>query len=88
MSENEQPDEEVSAEQLVAMMSDPEFLSEHGYRMTPKGFMALTLMEHGASHEVAAQLSDLMADRIFLAGFTYLHEDQLNLDFEVVDPDE
>ena len=88
MSENEQPDEEVSAEEMVAMLNDPEFLSEHGYRMTPKGFMALTLMEMGMPHDVAGQVADKMADRIFLAGFTYLHEDQLNLDFEVTDPDE
>lgn len=88
MSENEQPDEEVTPEELVEMLNDEEFLSSYGYRMTPKGYMALTLMEMGMGHDEAGAVADKMADRIFLAGFTYLHENQLNLDFEVTDPDE
>lgn len=88
MSENEQPDEEVSAEEMVAMLNDPEFLSSYGYRMTPKGYMGLSLMEMGIPHDVAEEVAQKMSDRIFLAGFTYLHEDQLSMDFEMTDSDE
>lgn len=78
--------EEPTREDLVAMLNDVEYLAENGYRMTPKGFMGLVLMEHGVPVELASQLSAEMEDRIFRGGFTYIHED--NLDFGDVNDEE
>lgn len=78
---DEQPENEETAtrEQLVGLMHDMELLKEHGYRITPKGHMALVLMEMGVENEDADAIAQLMSDRIFLAGFTYLDEQQLGL---------
>lgn len=88
MSDEQQPEGEPSAEELVAMLNNPEFLSEYGYRLTPKGYMALVLMEMGIPKEESDIVAQKMSDKIFLAGFTYLHNDQLKLDFEVIDEEE
>lgn len=81
-AENEEP---VTREQLVAMLNDQELLDEYGYRITPKGYMALVLMELGVPNEAADVIAQKMSDRIFLAGFTYLDEQQLGLNAEAED---
>jgi hypothetical protein len=83
---NEIPeDEEIGHDELVRMLNNSDFLSENGYRLTPKGYMALILMEMGVPHDEAEVVAQKMSDKIFLAGYTYLHDDQLKLDFEVRD---
>lgn len=79
MDENEN-EQEVTTEDLVGMLNDEEFLKSNGYRMTPKGYMALVLMEHGVPNEVAATISQEMSDRIFLAGYTYVDEQTLGIE--------
>lgn len=80
--------EEISAERLVAMLNDQELLNEYGYRITPKGYMGLVLMELGIPHDLAEELATRMSDKIFLAGWTYIHNDNLSVDFEVPDAGE
>ena len=81
MNENERdlPDNE----ELVRMMHDEEFLKENGYRITPKGYMALVLMEHGFPNIVAEALSQVMSDRIFAAGYTYVDEQTLGIELDL-----
>lgn len=73
MSEEQLGEEREPTEQeVLAIMSDPEFLAQHGYRLTPKGIMALTLMQMGLDKEKADTVSEVMSDQIFKAGWTYL----------------
>ena len=81
MNENERdlPDNE----ELVRMMHDEEFLKENGYRITPKGYMALVLLEHGFPNIVAEALAQVMSDRIFAAGYTYVDENTLGIELDL-----
>lgn len=81
MDENEQ--EVPDSEELVQMLHDEEFLKENGYRITPKGYMALVLMEHGFPNIVAEALSQVMSDRIFAAGYTYVDEQTLGIELDL-----
>ena len=81
MDENEQ--ELPDSEELVQMLHDEEFLKENGYRITPKGYMALVLMEHGFPNIVAEALSQVMSDRIFAAGYTYVDEQTLGIELDL-----
>ena len=81
MDENEQ--ELPDSEHLVQMLHDEEFLKENGYRITPKGYMALVLMEHGFPNIVAEALSQVMSDRIFAAGYTYVDENTLGIELDL-----
>ncbi len=75
-NENEQP---TTSAELVEMLHNKDLLSREGLRITPKGYMGLVLMESGASRELATLLAEEMSNRIFLAGYTYLDEQQLGL---------
>jgi hypothetical protein len=77
---DEQENREPTDDEIFAVMSSPELLAEHGYRLTPKGIMALVLMQGGASKEVADALSDALGDAIFNAGWTYLPPEGLDLE--------
>lgn len=77
MSDEQHEDEKPTTEDLVGFLQDEEFLAEEGYRLTPKGHMSLVLMEHGFPDVVAEALSEVMSNRIFLAGWTYLDQDQI-----------
>lgn len=78
MDENENEQAATSAE-LVEMLHNKDLLAREGLRITPKGYMGLVLMENGASRELATLLAEEMSNRIFLAGYTYLDEQQLGL---------
>ena len=81
MEENEQ--EVPPSDELGEMLHDEEFLKENGYRITPKGYMALVLMEHGFPNIVAEALSQVMSDRIFAAGYTYVDEQTLGIELDL-----
>lgn len=68
------PDEDgkPTAADLLATLHDSEFMAEEGARITPKGHMAMVLMELGVGLEVAERVSQEMCNRIFLAGFLYV----------------
>jgi hypothetical protein len=70
---------DFTTEDLVGMLSDEAYLASNGYRMTPKGYMALVLMECGAPNEVAAQVAQVISDRIFNAGYTYVDAQTLGI---------
>ena len=76
--------EEPTDEELLAVLNDAELLAAEGYRITPKGHMAMVLMDMGVSSEDADKIAQEMENRIFLNGWIYVQEDQL----ELVDPDE
>lgn len=71
--------EEPTPEEMLAIMSNPELLSEEGYRLTPKGHMGLVLMELGVVKDVAEKVAEAMSTRIFDAGWTYLPPESLDL---------
>lgn len=77
MSDEQYEDEKPTTEDLVDLLHNDELLAEEGYRLTPKGHMALVMMEHGFPDIVAEALSEVMSNRIFLAGWTYLDQDQV-----------
>lgn len=50
-----------------------------GYRLTPKGVMAVVLVkEFGSNFEEAMRISTEMDDTIFDMGYTYIHASNLN----------
>ena len=81
MDENEQ--EVPPSDELVEMLHDEEFLKENGYRITPKGYMALVILEHGFPNIVAEALAQVMSDRIFAAGYTYVDENTLGIELDL-----
>lgn len=74
---SDEQDEKPTTEDLVNLLHNEELLAEEGYRLTPKGHMSLVLMEFGASDIIAEHLAEVMSNRIFLAGWTYLDQDQI-----------
>jgi hypothetical protein len=76
--------DEPTREDLVQILNDAELLAEEGYQITPKGWMALVLMEMGVDNEDASAVAQKMEDKIFLGGWIYVREEQLKL----VDADE
>lgn len=64
-----------------------EFELDNGvrYRVTPLGHMALVLKDEGFSFEEAGRVAQLMNDRIFHGGYTYVHSSQLTGEFTVPD---
>jgi hypothetical protein len=81
---SEEQNEEPTREDLVRMLNDAELLAEEGFQMTPKGWMALVLMEMGVETDDASAVAQKMEDKIFLGGWIYVREEQLKL----VDADE
>lgn len=77
---SDEQNEEPTEEDVLAVMSDPELLAEHGYRLTPKGHMALILMKMGVDKESADKIADLMGNQIFDAGWTYVPTEGLDLE--------
>jgi hypothetical protein len=75
VSENEEP----TQDDLLSILNDAALLKEEGYHITPKGHMAMVLMEMGVTGEDAAAVAQKMEDRIFLNGWIYLQESQLIL---------
>lgn len=74
---NEDEANEPTTEDLVEMLHDAELLAEEGYRITPKGHIALVLMEHGFPSVVSGALAEIMVNRIFDAGWTIISEETL-----------
>lgn len=74
--EQEVPNED----DLVRMLNNEPFLKENGYRLTPKGIMALVMMANGCPNFAAEVLAQTMSDRIFAAGFTYVDEQTLGIE--------
>lgn len=81
---SEEQNEDPTREDLVQMLNDAELLAEEGYQITPKGWMALVLMEMGVETEDASKVAQKMEDKIFLGGWIYMQADRLKL----VDADE
>ncbi len=77
MEEQPENEEPMTSEELLGLLSNPEALSEMGYRLTPKGHMSLVMMKFGATKEIAEYLSEQISNAIFLAGWTYLSQEQL-----------
>lgn len=76
---SEEQNEDPTREDLVQMLNDAELLAEEGYQITPKGWMALVLMEMGVETEDASKVAQKMEDKIFLGGWIYMRADQLKL---------
>lgn len=73
MSEEQLGEErEPTDEEMLAVMSSPELMAEHGYRLTPKGIMGLVLMQLGVPRDASDTIADEMEKRIFDSGWTYL----------------
>lgn len=68
-----------TAEDALSVMGDAEFIASEGLRILPKGHMAMVLMQMGVPIEAAGTVAEEMSKRIFDAGWTYIHTDQLNL---------
>lgn len=83
MSDEQTPNEPTD-EELLAVLNDAELLKAEGFRITPKGHMAMILMEMGVPSEDAGRVAQAMEDRIFLDGWIYLREENL----QVADSDE
>lgn len=80
MFEHIDPDEEMSAEEMLDLLSDPDRMEEHGYRITPKGCMALILMkELGLDLDDSDALAQRMDNLIFMNRWIYMQEDQVRL---------
>lgn len=79
MSDEKNEGYEASREELIQMLNDAELLAEEGYQITPKGWMALVLMEMGVESEEAGTVAQKMEDKIFLGGWIYMRADQLKL---------
>jgi len=75
-------DEEPTREDLLSILGDAALLEEEGMRITPKGHMAIVLMEMGVPSDQAGAVAETMSNRIFLAGWTYLSEEQIGLGVE------
>ena len=84
MSDEFEPSEEPTDEELLSILDDAELLASEGYRITPKGHMAIVLMKHGIPKIAADALAQAMEDRIFLDGWIYVKHDEI----ELVDPSE
>lgn len=80
MFENIDPNEEMSAQEMIDLLSDPELIESYGYRMTPKGCMALILMkELEIPLEEADELSTKMDNLIFMNKWIYLQEEHVRM---------
>ena len=84
MSDEQTPGEQPTDEELLAVMNDANLLKEEGYRILPKGHMAMVLMEMGVPSDLAETITQTMSDRIFLDGWIYVRHDQVR----VADPSE
>lgn len=78
--ESEETSEVPTEADMLAVMSSPELMAEHGYRLTPKGHMGLVLMQLGIPKDVADTVSEEMSKRIFDAGWTYIPQEGLDLE--------
>lgn len=73
-------DDKISDEAVLGYLSNPELLRAYGYQLTPKGAMVLVLMARlGLSSEEAEEIAIAMDNTIFLSGYVYLHETQIDL---------
>jgi len=79
---DEQEEYEPTNEELLSILNDADLLKEEGFRILPKGHMAMVLMEMGVPHDAADDIAQKMCDRIFLDGWIYLQESQLRVDDE------
>jgi hypothetical protein len=70
---------EPTDEQLRALLHDGEFLLAHGYRLTPKGYMSLALLDAGLSKEFSDIMAQKMEDEIFKGGWIYVRADEIEL---------
>lgn len=73
-------EEEYDPEALIELLKDGDRLQSFGFDLTPKGAIALTLIsDQGLSYEEAEALSTKIDNAIFLAGWIYLKEDQIQI---------
>lgn len=72
---------------LQSLMSDPDLLLSYGYRLTPKGILALTLMQElGFAPSKAERLAQKLEDAVFLSGHIWLHESEIQLAGDTNEP--
>jgi hypothetical protein len=79
MEENE-PNPELDDQLMKTMLSNPTWLLEQGYRITPKGIVTMflaTLLEK--SLEEVEPIAQQIDDAIFLNGWIYVQEGQIKL---------
>lgn len=77
---SDEQEREPTDDEIFAVMSSPELLAEHGYRLTPKGIMGLVLMKMGVDKDSAEAISELMSNEIFKHGWTYVPPEGLDLE--------
>jgi hypothetical protein len=71
---------EIDREELIAVLGQSELLAELGHTLTPKGAIALTLMQKlDLSIDAAETLAQEIDNTIFLAGWVYVQSDQLRI---------
>ena len=76
MNENE---EEMDPQEVMALLGNPAMLKMLGYQITPKGAASLFFMrEVGLSQSDADFLAQKLLDAIFLAGYIYVHESEID----------
>jgi hypothetical protein len=69
---------EPTAEEVLEILKDPEYLAAMGHQITPKGCMAMLLISQlDYDLEQASVFAQKLEDAIFMAGWIYIHEREL-----------